>query len=47
MTLSQQVVSVEYSLNKNEIDPRKTSVEKWLDMIATIKEISKQQKQAA
>ena len=47
MTLSQQVVSVEYSLNKNEIDPRKTSVEKWLDMIDKIKEISKQQKQAA
>lgn len=40
MTLTQQVVKLEQALGRNEIDPKKTSVEKWVMLMKEVKEIS-------
>lgn len=44
MTLVQQVVKLERALEKNNIDPRKTSVEKWVMMLREVSEINKARK---
>lgn len=45
-SLISQVVNLEQALTRNEIDPKKTSVEKWINLINKVKEINKQQKKA-
>ena len=39
-----ELVSVEQALGRNEVDPKKTSVTKWIFMIEKIKEIIEQQR---
>jgi hypothetical protein len=47
MTLTQQVVKLERALEKNNIDPRTTSVEKWLMMLKEVGEMNKARKNKA
>lgn len=42
-----ELVSVEQALGRNEVDPRKTSVTKWVFMIEKIKEMVEQQRKQA
>ena len=44
LTLTQQVVKLERALEKNNIDPRKTSVEKWVAMLKEVAEINQARK---
>lgn len=44
MSLTAQVVKLEQALSRNEIDPKKTSIEKWASMIREVGEMNEQRK---
>jgi 6-pyruvoyl-tetrahydropterin synthase len=44
MTLTEQVVKLEQALKRNEIDPKRVSVAKWIALIKEVKEINEQRK---
>jgi len=47
MTLTQQVVKLERALERNLIDPKITSVEKWIELMNQVKDINAARQKAA
>ncbi len=47
MTLTQQVVRLERALERNLIDPKITSVEKWIELMNQVRDINAARKKAA